>query len=61
LEDIGLNWRIILKYIFKKPDGGYRLDWSGSEYGQVTGSCKCGSEPSGFIKRGEFLDWLRVC
>jgi hypothetical protein len=24
--------------------------------GQVAGSCECGNEPSGSIKRGEFLD-----
>ena len=41
--------------IFKKCDGVYGLDWSGSGYGQVTGSCKCGNEPSGSIKRGEFM------
>jgi hypothetical protein len=32
------------------------LDWAGSEYGQVAGACECGNEPSGSIKRGEFLD-----
>jgi hypothetical protein len=26
------------------------LDWSGSEYGPVEGSCKCGSDPSGSKK-----------
>jgi len=25
------------------------LDWSGSEYGQVAGSCECGNEPAGSI------------
>jgi hypothetical protein len=25
----------------------------------MTGTCECGNEPSGSIKRGEFLDWLR--
>jgi hypothetical protein len=40
---------------------GHGLDCSGSGYGQVTGSCKCGNEPSGSVKRGEFLDWLRAC
>jgi hypothetical protein len=29
--------------------------------GQVAGRCECGSEPSGSIKRGEFLDYLRTC
>ena len=23
-------------------------------------TCECGDEPSGFIKCGEFLDWLRT-
>jgi hypothetical protein len=27
-----------------------------SEYRQVAGACKCGNEPSGSIKCGEFLD-----
>jgi hypothetical protein len=32
--------------------------WSGSGYGQVTGRCEYGNEPSVCIKCGEFLDWL---
>jgi len=35
---------------------GLGLDRSGSEYGQVVGSCECGNEPTGSIKCGEFLD-----
>ena len=26
----------------------------------MTGACECGNEPSGSIKCGEFLDWLRT-
>jgi hypothetical protein len=37
------------------------LDRSASGQGQVVGSCQCGNEPSGSIKLGEFLDWLRTC
>ena len=35
------------------------MDWiqlAHSEYGQVAGTCDCGSEPSGSIECGEFLD-----
>jgi len=35
---------------------GHGLDGSGSGQRQVTGSCECGNEPSGFIKCEEFLD-----
>jgi hypothetical protein len=34
------------------------LDRSGSEYGPVEGSCKCGSELSGSIKCWGVLEWL---
>jgi hypothetical protein len=27
----------------------------------MLGSCECGSELSGVINCGEFLDWLRTC
>ena len=33
--------------------------WTGSIWlrtGMVVGCCKCGNEPSGFIKCGEFID-----
>ena len=35
---------------------GHGMDWSGSRWGQVTGSCECGNELSGSIKCGEFHD-----
>jgi hypothetical protein len=38
------RWRIILKWLFKRLDGEYGLDTSGSELGQVAGSCECGKE-----------------
>jgi hypothetical protein len=56
LEDRGVDGRIILKWIFKKWDGGHGLDSYGSGQGQVAGSCECGNEPSDSIKCGEFLD-----
>jgi hypothetical protein len=36
--------------------GGYGLERCCSGWGQVAGACECGDEPSGSIKRGEFLD-----
>ena len=33
---------------------------SGSGQGQLEGTCKCSNEPSGSIKCGEFLDYLRT-
>jgi hypothetical protein len=56
LEDQGVDGRIILKWIFKKWDGG--MDWidMALSQGQVAGSCDCGNEPSGSTNRGEFLD-----
>jgi hypothetical protein len=56
LEDSGVDWRIILKWIFERLDGGHRLDRSGSGYGQVASSCEYGDEPSGSIKCREFLE-----
>ena len=60
LEDRGVDGRITLILIFRKWDGGHGMDWSGSGYGQVAGSCKRGNEHSGSIKCGEFLDLLRT-
>ena len=56
LEDPGVDGRIILKCIFRKWDGGHGQDRSGSEQGQVAGTCERGNEPSGSIKYGEFLE-----
>jgi len=36
------------------------VDRSGSGQGQVADTCKCGSEPPGSIKYGEFFDYLRT-
>jgi len=56
LDDPGLNGRIILRWIFRKLDV---VVWTGSRWlriGHMAGTCKCGNEPLGSIKCGEFLD-----
>ena len=60
LEGLGFDGSIILK-CYKKWDG---KPWTGIirlRIGTRGGHCECGNEPSGFIKCGEFLDWLRTC
>jgi len=39
---------------------GHGLALSGSEEGQVGGTCECSNESSVSIKFGEFPDWLRT-
>jgi hypothetical protein len=56
LEKPRVEWRIILKLIFKKWYMRHGLDWSGSEQGQVPGSCEFGNEASSSIKSGEFIE-----
>jgi len=60
LEDPGVDGRIILRWIFRKWDVGYGLDRAGLGKGQVVGTCECGNKLSGYIKCGEFLDWLKT-
>jgi hypothetical protein len=55
LEDLGVDGRIILELIFKKCNWGRGLDWAGSEFGQMAGSCEFGNKHSGSMKCGEFL------
>ena len=50
--------------IFKMnlQEGGYgAMEWIevAQDRGKVAGTCECGNEPSGSVKCGEFLDWLR--
>ena len=45
-----------IKMEIRKVEWGHRLDWSGSGYGHKGDCGKCGNEPSGSIKFGEFLD-----
>jgi len=41
-------------------DGEHGLDGFGSEQGQLRDTCKGSNEPSGSIKCGEFLNWLKI-
>ena len=47
------RWENIKIDLLEVGWGGHGLDRSGSGYGQVSGSCKCGNEPTGSIKCGE--------
>jgi len=39
---------------------GHGLDHSGSRWRKVSGTCECGNEPSGSVKCGVFLDYLKT-
>ena len=56
LGDVDVDGRIILRWIFRKWDGGHGLDFSSAGQGQVAGYCECGIEAWGSVKCGEFLD-----
>jgi len=60
LEELGVDGRIILKWIFRTWDGGTWTALIWPRTGQVAGSCKHSNEPSGSIKFREFLDYLRT-
>ena len=57
LEDLGVDGRIILKWLFKKMG---REAWTGlilcCGQGQVAGCCELRNEPPGAIQCGVFLD-----
>jgi hypothetical protein len=52
LEGFDVDGRIILRWIFRKRDGGF--DWIDLAWDRDR--CKHGNEPSVSIKCGEFLD-----
>jgi hypothetical protein len=57
LEDPSIDGKTVLKWIFEKMGGGGAL--TGSIWlrrGTGAGCYKCGDEPSGSIKCGEFLE-----
>jgi hypothetical protein len=55
LKDTGVDGKIILKWIFKKKEGGVdELIWL--RLGQVAGCCEYGNKPSVSMKCWEFLD-----
>jgi hypothetical protein len=56
LEDLGVEERIILKWIFKKWDGEAWTGFIWLKIGQVARACEYGNEPSGSTKCREFLD-----
>jgi hypothetical protein len=56
MDDPGVDWRMILKWIFEMWDGD--MDWIDmtQDRDRWIGSCEYGDEPSGSIKCGEFLE-----
>ena len=54
--DPDVDGRIILRWISRKWEGVVGTGWSSLRIGTDGGTCKCGDEPSGSIKSGEFFD-----
>jgi hypothetical protein len=59
LKDIGVDARIVLKLVVDNLDG--KMDWIDLEaYGRWRTLVNA-VMPSGYIKCGEFTDYLRTC
>jgi len=56
LGDPDVDGRIILRWIFRKWDGGFGLNQADWGWGQMVGTCECGNELSSSLRCGEFLD-----
>jgi len=56
LEDLGVDGRIILNFVFKKWDGSMEYTAVARNWAEVVVACECGNELSGSIKCGEILD-----
>jgi hypothetical protein len=59
--ELGVDRRIILKWLFNKWDGWHGLGCFDSGLGQLVGTCKCSNESSVSMKCVEFLDYLMAC
>lgn len=56
VEDLAVGGSIIQKKLSSRKTG---LNWSGWGQGDFAGCCEEDNDPTGFIKCGEFVDYLR--
>ena len=61
LEDLGVQWKIIIKLIFNKKTSRTKLNTSASEQGKMAASCKHDNNLSSSTELGNFLtSWKTI-